>query len=165
MEEKVDNYRYFFINTENSVRLVAVFEFLKGLLVFLVGLGMISFLEPSLMKFLNEIVSHFHLDPAKNTPDVIIVALTNPTQSELLMMGTCALIYTFMRIVEAFGLWFQYEWAQWLGLSTAFIYIPFEIVEIIQGNKGFGFSFLFINIFVIAILSFSLWKKVKLRYK
>ncbi|MBI2801093.1 MAG: DUF2127 domain-containing protein [Gammaproteobacteria bacterium] len=51
-----------------TLRAVAVYEALKGVLVLLMGFGLLSFIHRDLNQFADRVVAHFHLNPARRFP-------------------------------------------------------------------------------------------------
>jgi uncharacterized membrane protein (DUF2068 family) len=45
-------------------------------------------------------------------------------------MAGFAFLYSGVRFVEAFGLWRQRRWAEWLSVVSGGIYLPIEVYEI-----------------------------------
>src|SRR5208337_461028 len=117
---------------KGGLRVVALFEAAKGLLVVLVGFGLLAFIHKDLHSAAEQLVRHFHLNPASHYPEIFIDAVRK-TDRHLWAMAFSALLYSVVRVVEACGLWHQRQWAEWFGLLTGSIYIPIEVFEIIRG--------------------------------
>jgi uncharacterized membrane protein (DUF2068 family) len=64
-----------------------------------------------------------------------------------------------VRWVEAGGIWFNKSWAQWLAVFSGFIYIPFEINELIHRFSWVMILILLVNVMVVSYLLFVLHKK------
>jgi uncharacterized membrane protein (DUF2068 family) len=65
---------------------------------------------------------------------------------------TIAVAYAMLRFIEAYGLWFQRNWARWLGLFGAGIYVPFEIYYFVKGPSVTTFIVMLINCIVLWLL-------------
>jgi uncharacterized membrane protein (DUF2068 family) len=57
-------------------------------------------------EFADQLVVHLHLNAAKHIPEIFSKALGNLTNSRLLRLAVLALLYSVMRFIEAYGLWF-----------------------------------------------------------
>jgi uncharacterized membrane protein (DUF2068 family) len=53
-------------------------------------------------------------------------------------MAAGSLLYAALRFAEAFGRWRGRRWAQWLGAASGAIYVPFEVVELLEGGRRCG---------------------------
>ena len=45
-------------------------------------------------------------------------------------LASGAFAYAAFRLVEAFGLWHERPWAEWLAIVSAGLYLPVEIFEL-----------------------------------
>jgi uncharacterized membrane protein (DUF2068 family) len=119
--------------SKRGLHIVAVFEAIKGLLVLLVGFGLLTFLHKDIHSAAEQLVAHFHLNPARHYPQIFIDAASHMTDRRLLAMAVSALLYSVVRFAEAFGLWRQRQWAEWFALLTGGMYIPVELYENLRG--------------------------------
>ena len=76
----------------------------------------------------------------------------NITEPRLLALAFGALFYVAIRFVEAYGLWWNRGWAAILGIASAGLYIPFEIIELVEHVTWISVLALVFNILVVAIL-------------
>ncbi|HSE14301.1 MAG TPA: DUF2127 domain-containing protein, partial [Candidatus Deferrimicrobium sp.] len=109
--------------------MVAVFEGAKGGLVLVTGLGLLAFIHRDLHNAAEEVVRHFHLNPAHHYPRIFLDAAARVTDTQLWLLAFSALLYVVVRFIEAFGLWHRKLWAQWFGVLSGGIYIPVELFE------------------------------------
>ena len=138
------------------VRVVALFEVLKGGIVLLVGIGVFASINPDVNAFTKDLVGHMHLDPASHVPHGIRDAFAHPTNTRLIVMASMACVYSLVRFIEAIGLCFGFQWAKWFAVVTAFGYIPFEIRELLLRPGPLPVAFLVVNALVILVLALSL---------
>lgn len=113
----------------HGVRLVAVFEATKGLLVLLAGCGLFSLVHESAQRAAEQVVRHFHLNPANRFPRIFLDLADHLTDRELWVLAVMASSYAALRFAEAYGLWTQRRWAAWLAAVSGGIYLPVEIYE------------------------------------
>jgi uncharacterized membrane protein (DUF2068 family) len=116
---------------KGGLRVVALFEAAKGLLVLLVGFGLLAFIRKDLHSAAEQLVRHFHLNPASHYPQIFIDA-AQKTDQHLWAMAFSALLYSVVRVVEACGLWHQRQWAEWFGLLTGAMYIPSKYSQLFE---------------------------------
>lgn len=148
-----------FLNRSNrGLRVVALFEVVKGLLVVFVGFGLLAFIHRDIHSAAEQLVRHFHLNPASHYPRIFIDAAQNLTDRYLWVMAFSALLYSGFRFVEAYGLWHKQKWAEWFGLLTGAIYVPLELIEIMQGMTWPKVTVLMINGCIVGYLAYVLWR-------
>src|ERR1035438_4179771 len=110
-----------------GIRLVALFEGLKGALILLAGFGLLALGHRDLQDVADELVRRFHLNPARHYPRIFIEASGKTTDTQLWLLAGAALLYAVFRFVEAYGLWRERRWAGWFAAATGAIYVPLEI--------------------------------------
>ena len=116
-----------------GVRIVAAFEAVKGLLVVLTGFGLLALLHRDLQALGAELVEHLHMNPASRYPHIFLNALSALTDARLWQLAGAALAYALLRFAEAWGLWRERRWAEWLAVASGAIYLPFEVIELARG--------------------------------
>jgi uncharacterized membrane protein (DUF2068 family) len=77
------------------------------------------------------------------------------------MLALSALLYSTIRLVEAYGLWKQMQWAEWFGLLSCGMYIPIEVFEVSRELTWPRISVLVVNVGVVAYLADLLAKSRK----
>jgi uncharacterized membrane protein (DUF2068 family) len=150
-----------FKNLKGGLRLVSVFEAVKGLIVLLTGFGLLLLIHKDLHLFAEQLVRHLHFNPARHYPQIFIDTINNITNWQLWALAISALIYSLARFFEAYGLWFQKQWAEWFGFLTGGIYIPVELYENIRGVTWPKLIILIVNIFIVAYLGSALYESRK----
>lgn len=136
-----------------GLRAVAVFEAAKGLLVLLAGSGLLFLVHRDLQNLADQIVWHFHLDPAGRESRILYRALTEATPGRLRLLAAAAVAYAVFRFAEAWGLWNAKRWAELLGVVTGLIYVPFEIVSFVRHPRLVPLIAFIINVAIVWILA------------
>lgn len=139
-----------------GVRAVALFEAGKGLLALLVGSGLLLFWNADLQTVGNELLRHLHLNPGRMHDDVLWHVLTTASHDHLHLVALGVLCYAMLRFVEAGGLWYDQRWAEWLGVLSGGIYVPFEIRELLVRPGSLSASLLTLNILIVGYLALRL---------
>ena len=142
-----------------QLRIVAVFEFAKGALVLIAGLGLLAFVHRDVRDVADELVEHLHLDPASRVPEIFVALAERVASMDLWLLASGATVYAVVRVAEGYGLWFDREWAEWLGAASALIYVPFELYALAKGVTPLKLATLGINLMVVAVLSDALWRR------
>ena len=115
------------------IRLIAAFEALKGLLALALGFGVVTTSGESLSEAAQELVLGLHLDPSKRLPDAFIDAVTGVHRGQLWIVVGSAVVYSFVRFSEAYGLWSKRRWAAWVSALSGVVYLPVEAYELSKG--------------------------------
>jgi uncharacterized membrane protein (DUF2068 family) len=139
-------------------RVVAVFEAAKGLLVLMVGLGLLSVAHQDVEQFAEELVGHFHLNPASRYPRIFLDVTSNLSDLRMWLLAAFAFCYASLRLAEAYGLWRARRWAEWLAVASGTIYVPIEIYELFTGLSWIKVATLTANIAIAAYMSRVLWR-------
>jgi uncharacterized membrane protein (DUF2068 family) len=134
------------------LRVVAIFEASKGVLVLLVGLGILSLVHHSAQDIGEEIVERFHLNLARKHPRILIYAATHLDNSNLRWLALGALLYSTARFIEAYGLWRVRSWAEWFAILSGGIYLPLELYELIHHPTVVKAVILVINAGIVGYL-------------
>ena len=142
-----------------QLRIVAVFEFAKGALVLVAGLGLLTFVHRDIRDVVEELLEHLHLDPASRIPEIFVALAERVSSMDLWLLAIGATVYAAVRIAEGYGLWLDREWAEWLGAASGLIYVPFEIYALTNGVTSLKLATLGINLLVVAVLSDALWRR------
>lgn len=135
-----------------GLRTVAVFEATKGAVVLVAGFGLLGFLNRDNAALAGQIVQHLHLNPAKGYPQIFIHAMAELTNARLWLLAGLAAAYAAIRFVEAYGLWRQKRWAEWLGALSGAIYIPFEVYKLAEQVTWLRTGTLLVNVAVVGYL-------------
>lgn len=138
-----------------GVRLIAVWEAVKGVLVLLVAGVAVWFLHPDAVSALNKLAAQLHLDPTGHLGQAFQRAASNLTDTHLLLIAVGAGFYTLLHFVEAYGLWRQRRWGWMLGIASAGIYLPVEMWELFHHPTWTSAGVLLLNMAIIVVLWFN----------
>jgi uncharacterized membrane protein (DUF2068 family) len=143
---------------KDGLRVVSLFEAAKGLLVLLAGFGVLTYLHKDLHLAAEQLVRHFHLNPASGYPRIFLDLANRVTDAQLWVLALSALLYAGVRFVEAYGLWLQRRWAEWFGLFAGGLYVPLEIFETARKVTWPRVTLLIVNTGIVLYLSLVLYK-------
>ena len=140
-----------------ALRSVALFEGFKGLAALAIGIGLIELLHHDLRHLVLELVGHFGLDPTQSFPALLLhyAEVLNHTPLDTLELLLAAYLLT--RMVEAYGLWQQKAWGEWLGALSGGLYVPFELHHLWHAPSGLGAAILVLNLLIVGFLARQLW--------
>jgi uncharacterized membrane protein (DUF2068 family) len=142
-----------------GVRTVAVFEGIKGAIVLFAGLGLAALIHGDVAHVADKLVHHLHLDPARRYPRIFLDAMADMTDAKLWLLAAGACAYAMFRFVEAYGLWKERGWAEWLAAISGSIYIPFEIYELARGVTVLRVVTFSVNVLIVALMVAALMQR------
>jgi uncharacterized membrane protein (DUF2068 family) len=138
--------------SKTALRLLSLFEAGKGLLVLFVGAGLLSFIHKNTQQQAAEIVSIFHLNPARHYPEIFINTLANLGNAHLWVLSASALLYSLIRFAEAYGLWNDRLWAIWFAVASSALFLPLELFELSEKFTIVRSVILLLNILLVFYL-------------
>ena len=96
----------------------------------------------------------FHVNPYHHYVGFFIDLVSKVSDIHLWKIALAATVYTILRFVEAYGLWYALPWAEWMAFFTGAIYIPFEAADLIRRPSWFRLAVLLINSLVVLYMLF-----------
>jgi uncharacterized membrane protein (DUF2068 family) len=149
--------------SDRSLKTIAVFEFSKGVVVLTAGFGVLSLLNAKIQAKFEDFIGQFNYIPHGKITSIIYEAITHPRNSFLLMVASFAILYSALRFAEGYGLWHEAKWAEWIGLISSLIYLPYEIYDLAVHPGILPVIFIIINLIVIYVLYINIRVKNKTR--
>jgi hypothetical protein len=105
------------------------------------------------------LLGHFHLDPQAHYPrlfldDAALLAGTDLRQVVLLLWA-----YAGIRLTEAYGLWKDRAWAEWLAAVSGALYLPLELSHLLHSATWINAGVLVLNLAVVLYMVARLWQR------
>lgn len=144
-----------------GLRAVAILEAAKGALVLLVGFGLLSIGHDAVERFADRLVNHVHVNPAAHYSDMFIYLAGRLHGVSVALLATAAFAYAGIRLSEAYGLWRERRWAEWLAAWSGGVYIPFELYELSVRVTPLKAGALLLNVAIVAFMLYSLSRSRK----
>jgi len=137
-----------------ALRAIATVEILKGIGVLLIGFGLLSLLHKDVQLEAVNLLIHLHINPDQRLPQAILNAAAHVTNGRLwLYAGACA-TYAAVRFTEGYGLWHSRVWAEWFALLSGAMYLPWELIKVVEHSTALHWGLLLINLAVIAYMAY-----------
>lgn len=115
------------------LRAVATFEFVKGSFVIAMGLCALLLVHKDAWLLAESLLARLHINPDRRYAQVFLDFADNATDARLWTIASVAFTYGALRFIEAYGLWRQRPWAEWVAFVTGTIFLPLEIRELMRG--------------------------------
>jgi uncharacterized membrane protein (DUF2068 family) len=142
-----------------ALRAIAIFESGKGILVLAIGIGLLFFLDQNLEVSVVDVLRHMRLDPASRVPHMLVDLAHRTNGFDFRIIAGVSALYAMVRFTEAYGLWFDRAWGEWIGALSGGIYLPFEATEAITRPTVMHLVLLLGNLVIVVFLVFHLWKR------
>jgi uncharacterized membrane protein (DUF2068 family) len=142
-----------------AVRIIAFVEAAKGIIVLLAATGILAFIHADWNELAARLVRLSHLNPASKYPHIFLDAVSHLQEPRLLWLAAGAAAYSLVRFVEAYGLYRERTWAEWLALIASGLFIPAEINEVIRRPSLLTIAVLVINVAIVVVMAHALWQR------
>lgn len=142
-----------------ALRAIAVFEAAKGLGALAISLGILTLVHADLRAVVVNLIGAIGLDPDARYPAMLLhyVDVFNEANKVPLVLVVAA--YVTVRLSEAWGLWFQRPWGEWLGALSGALYVPLEVRQLLHKQNWASALVLSFNVAVVAYLGWLLWRR------
>jgi uncharacterized membrane protein (DUF2068 family) len=134
---------------KNALRLVALLELIKGLLVLAVGFGVLSLVHRDAWDVAAALLRFLHVSQDRRYAQVFLDLADHVTDAKLWAVAAGAAVYSTFRFVEAYGLWKARPWAEWVALFLGAFYLPFEVYELLHRITTVRVAALTINLAIV----------------
>jgi uncharacterized membrane protein (DUF2068 family) len=131
-----------------GLRAVAILESAKGVLVVALAIAIIA-LRGHLEDYTEDLLYHLHIDFDHRFAHLLLDAASKLTGTRMLTVALISSVYATLRFVEAWGLWHRRVWAEWFAIVSGTIYLPWEILNVIERVTWLHVGLLVVNIAII----------------
>lgn len=115
------------------MRAVASFEFAKGIFVLLIGLSALLLVHQDVWVIAESLLALLHISTDRHSAQLFLDFADNITEARLWTAAWVALVYSTLRFTEAYGLWNERVWAEWVALGSGTLLLPLEIHGLLRG--------------------------------
>ncbi len=124
-------------------------KLLKGILLLLFGLGVLSLVGENLNARLDSFLRWIHLDPENQFFAELGRRLQRITPANLRGVAIGTMLYSLFSLVEGVGLLFRLRWVGWVVIGECLFFIPIEVYDLVQGFSTTVFVILLLNILIV----------------
>lgn len=140
-----------------ALRAVAIFEAAKGLAALIAMVGVLKLVHRDVRHLAIELIGHFGLRPDGHYPSLLLHYAGLLPGANLHALVMLAVAYIILRLAEAYGLWNDWSWAEWLGALSGCLYVPFEVRHLLHDPSVISGAVLAANVLVVGLLASQLW--------
>ena len=146
--------------TRRTLRTIAGFEALKGSLALIAGVGVLGLLHRDLHQIATALIGHVGLSPGAHYPALLLAGIDRWSgHGDWQLLTAMATAYAALRFAEAYGLWRDKAWGEWLGALSGGLYIPFELWHWLHRPTWAASAVVLLNAAVVAYLGWRLWRR------
>ncbi len=131
-----------------GLRAVASFEAAKGVLVIVLAAIIIA-VHHHIEDYAEDLLYHLHIDFDHRFGRALLQAASKVGDVRMWTVGAAAAVYATVRFVEAWGLWQRRVWAEWFALLSGTLYLPFEILKVVERASWERIGVLLINVVIV----------------
>jgi uncharacterized membrane protein (DUF2068 family) len=142
-----------------TLRLIASFEAAKGFGALAVSLGLLSLVHRDLRGIVLNLIGNIGFDPEAHYPAMLLHYVEIFAAADKVPLLVLVAVYVLVRLSEAWGLWFQMPWGEWLGALSGALYVPFEVRHLLRIQSWASALLLAGNLAVVAYLGWLLWRR------
>lgn len=147
--------------TMSTLHLIAVYEAFKGLLALLLLVGLFSLIHHDLRRIAFNMIGRYGLVEHPHYAAMLehgadVLSDTNKG----LIMGL-GFAYAALRFAEAYGLWHDWAWGEWIGALSGGLYLPFEVMHMIRSPHWSSVLVFVFNLLMVVYLSARLYTRRK----
>lgn len=131
------------------LRAVAAFEFFKGCFVIVVGICALALVHRDVWLYAAKLLALFHINTDRRSAQMFLDLADNVTDARLWAAARIAFAYSALRFTEAYGLWRERTWAEWVALVSGALLLPLEVRELLRGLTWLRCAFFVGNVAVV----------------
>jgi uncharacterized membrane protein (DUF2068 family) len=145
-----------------GIRLIALFELVKGVAVLAVALGVLSLLHRDVGDTLTAWIEHLRVDPNNRYLHSLLERAGHLDRRQLEEISAGSFFYSALRLAEGIGLLMRQRWAAWVTLLGTAAFIPLEVWELLKHVSAPRILVLVLNVAVLAYLAHRLRREQRL---
>jgi len=135
-----------------GITLIAVFKFVKALLLFTIALGALGLVRGGVPDASERLLSILSSGTERRVTQAALSRITSMGPTRIAALGVGAFLYAALFLVEGIGLWLQRRWAEYLTVVATASFIPFEIYEVARRVTATRIVALVVNLATLVYL-------------
>ena len=116
-----------------GLRLVALYQVFKGSLAVVVATLLVAFGHQRVVELIGRVETQLSVHGASAVSRSLGVLAQDGTEGQLVLAVAFLLAYSCLRYAEAWGLWRERVWGEWLAVISASLYLPVEVWGLLHG--------------------------------
>jgi uncharacterized membrane protein (DUF2068 family) len=146
------------LSQRRVLRAVAGLEFLKGVFVVVMGICALALVHRDSWLIAESLLSRLHISTDRRPAQIFLDFADNITDARLWAAARIAFAYAALRFTEAYGLWREREWAEWVAFVSGTLLLPFEVRELFRGITFWRCALLIGNLAIVCYMLYVILK-------
>ena len=142
-----------------ALHAIAYFEGVKGIAAVAASLGLLGLAHHDLRQLAYALIGHFHLNADAHYPKLLLTYAELLGNENLRTVVALAWAYAAIRLAEAYGLWKDRAWAEWLAVLSGALYVPIELNHLVKHVTSINAAVLVGNVGVVAYMAWRLERR------
>jgi len=134
------------------LRAVASFECFKGVFVVLMGVCALALVHQDTWLIAESILARLHISTDSHWAQMLLDFADSFTDARLWAAARIAFLYAILRFTEAYGLWKERTWAEWVALISGTLLLPVEVRELFRGVTFVRLALLVGNLAIVVYM-------------
>src|SRR5215831_12872292 len=151
------------VNQRRVLRAVAGLEFVKGVFVILMGICALALVHKDIWLIAETILSLLHISTDRRSAQIFLDFADSVTDARLWAAARIAFAYAALRFTEAYGLWRQRTWAEWVAFVSGTLLLPLEVRELFRGITFWRCALLIGNLAIILYMLYVIVENRRVR--
>jgi uncharacterized membrane protein (DUF2068 family) len=147
------------VAARRTLRAIAIFEAIKGLAALIAIIGVVDLMHRDVRHLAEELIGRFRLSLDGHYSSIILHYADLLPGANVHALVWLAIGYITLRLLEAYGLWNDKAWAEWLAALSGGIYLPLELHHLVLRANLINGAVLAGNVIVVAFLALQLWRR------
>jgi uncharacterized membrane protein (DUF2068 family) len=97
------------------------------------GFCALALVHKDVWLYAESLLTLFHINTDRRYAQAFLDFADSVTDARLWAAARIAFAYAVLRFTEAYGLWNQRTWAEWVALVSGTLLLPLEVREVIRG--------------------------------
>jgi uncharacterized membrane protein (DUF2068 family) len=135
-----------------GLRVIALFEAVKGILAFAASCGLLSLRRTDLHAVTDAFLLRHGIDPERHYTRLFIESVARATHTHAGQIAAVGFAYALIRLAEGYGLWRGKHWAEWFAVLSAGLYLPWELIHFARHPRWFTAGIILFNLALIFYL-------------
>lgn len=131
------------------LKAVAVLEFSKGVFVVAMGICALALLHKDTWLLAESLLALLHVSTDHSWAQIFLDFADSVTDARLWAAARFAFAYAGLRFTEAYGLWRERTWAEWVAFVSGTLLLPWEVRELFRGITFWRSALLIGNIAIV----------------
>ncbi|MGD1020550.1 MAG: DUF2127 domain-containing protein [Verrucomicrobiia bacterium] len=131
---------------------IAIFKLVKGLLLFLVGVGALSLIHPEAAEIFKRWANDLQVNVHSRVLQKSLVHIGLVRHRDLALVVTVSFFYSALLLTEGIGLLMEQVWAEYMTVVITSTFIPVEVYELVRHATVLRVGLLLANIVVVGYL-------------